>query len=123
MVKTTWNQKAHSFGKFVFILRTAFSPRCYFHFHASTPAAKQPKTAAAAAPPARKQHPTVAKICASIRIRLVPNFTSLPPRMTRVNVAEGPSGWRLPARRAKRGGRGVTAGVERRVMWSRMTDC
>lgn len=32
-------------------------------------------------------------------------------------------GWRLPARCVNGGGRGVTAGVERRVMWSRMTDC
>lgn len=60
---------------------------------------------------------------ASIRIRLVPNFTSLPADDAGKCGGRTAGGWRLPARCVNGGGRGVTAGVERRVMWSRMTDC
>lgn len=98
-------------------------PLCYFIFWPQTPPPATTKSATAAAPSARKQHPTVAKNRASIRIRLVPNFTSLPADGAGKCGGRSASGWRLPGRCVNGGGRGVTAGVERRVMWSRMTDC
>lgn len=111
----------HSF--YVSFYAQPIIPLCYFYFWSQTPPPATTKSATAAAPSARKQHPTVAKNRASIRIRLVPNFTSLPADDAGKCGGRTASGWRLPARCVNGGGRGVTAGVERRVMWSRMTDC
>lgn len=116
-------KNAHSLNKMLSFYAQHFIPRCYFQFWHQTPPPAATKTGSAAAPSARKQHPTVAKNRASIRIRLVPNFTSLPADDAGKCGGGTASGWRLPVRCVNRGGRGVTAGVERRVMWSRMTDC